>query len=203
MITVREYTDDDFENLLEFCRIESQEDHPSSVNMWIEKWESDCRTLPFILKFTERFKGNNGKFFIVYSDNRIIGCSGIYKSEYTNKLFIAGSRTWLAREFRNKQLLKNEILPVQKDWAITEKANIIALCFNEYNSSAIRLFRIGMKTGNRTPRHLFYSNYNEVEFPVIIQFTAQWVIYETLSNYRFDWNKIRSPSLQLLDTTKD
>ncbi len=159
MISVREYIDNDFQNLLEFCQIESQEDHPASENMWVKDWETDCRTLPFILTRTDRFRDGNGKFYLAFDNDKLIGCSGVYKSEYTDRLFIAGSRTWLSKRYRNNQILKNDILPAQKDWAVFERADVIALCFNKYNTSAIRLFRIGQKTGTRTPRHLFYNNY--------------------------------------------
>lgn len=193
MISVREYNDNDFQTLLDFCKEESKEDHPAAENMWVENWQEDCRTLPYILQFTNRFKFNNGQFYLAFDDQKLIGCSGVYKSEYTEKLCFAGTRTWLNKTYRNNQILKNEFLPIQKDWVISEHAEVIALCFNSYNSSAIRLFRIGQKTGTRSPRHLFSSNYNEVKFPVIVQFTEQWVIYENLGSYRFDWNDIKSP----------
>ncbi len=181
------YNDTYFNSLLEFCRIESQEDHPASKNMWEEDWENNSHTLPFILKNTDRFK-TKGQFQLLIDNGTIIGCSGVYK--FTDKVAIAGVRTWLSKPYRTKQYLKNYFLPEQKDWAILNKAEVIALTFNEYNAGVTRLFRIGMATGTRTPRHLFSSNYNELDFPVDIQYTPQWVIYENLTNYRFDWKSI-------------
>jgi len=189
---VKEFDIEDFQNLLNFCELESKEKHPAAPNMWTEDWENNSHTLPFILTKTDRFFNNNGKFYLLIDNDKIVGCSGVYKSEYSEKLVIAGARTWLSRSYRNVQHLKNDFLPLQRDWAIEHKADVIALSFNKYNVSAIRLFRIGQKTGSRSPRHIFYKNYNELDFPVIIQYTPQWVIYENLNDYQFDWEMIRA-----------
>ena len=52
--------------------------------------------------------------------------------------------------------------------------------------------RLGEKRTARQPYHLFYNNFNEVEFPVTIQYTKQWIIYEKLDpNFDFNWISIQ------------
>ena len=51
--------------------------------------------------------------------------------------------------------------------------------------------RAGEGPIRRTKKHLFYSNINRVEFPVNIQNTKQWVLYEKIDvNWDFDWKTI-------------
>jgi hypothetical protein len=43
----------------------------------------------------------------------------------------------------------------------------------------------------RQPHHLFYNGAIEVKFPVTIQYTKQWVLYEKLDpRFEFDWQII-------------
>lgn len=191
MISVREYNDSDFEIVLEYCKEQSQENHPAASNMWQENWQSKPETLPFILNSKTRFD-NKGKFFLLFEENKIIGCSGIYISDFSDKIAIAGARTWISRKYRTKQYVKDYLLPIQKDWAISNNVEIVALTFNDYNVSVIRLFTIGQATGSRSKRHLFSDNFNVLDFPVIIQYVPQWVIYENLTEYRFPWESIKA-----------
>lgn len=191
MILTREYTDADFGLVLGYCKEQSKENHPASSNMWQENWESKHETLPFILKTGIRF-GRKGKFFLLFDGNKIIGCSGIYISDFSERIAIAGARTWVSREYRTKQYVKDYLLPVQKDWAILNNIDIIALTFNEYNVSVIRLFTIGQAVGSRSNRHLFSNNFNVLNFPVLIQHVPQWIIYENLTDYRFPWEIIKA-----------
>jgi hypothetical protein len=75
---------------------------------------------------------------------------------------------------------------------------IIALSFNDYNKNIIQIFkrgRLGEKPGrinSRESKNLFYNGLCEVKFPVTIQYTPQWVIYEQLdSSFKFDWNTLK------------
>jgi hypothetical protein len=86
-----------------------------------------------------------------------------------------------------------------KSYRVFNKRNIklIALTFNEYNKNLIQVFqkrRLGEtkeRIKTRQPHHLFYNNLTKVEFPVTIQYTKQWVIYETLdSTFNFNWENI-------------
>ena len=52
--------------------------------------------------------------------------------------------------------------------------------------------RFGEKRTPRQSHHLFYNGVNELEFPVTIQNTKQWLMYEKIdSSFEFNWNTIR------------
>ena len=192
MITVAPYKTEDCSNLLKFCRIESMDKHPSSENMWHTNWETMPNTLPYILQFGNRFAERNGEFYILRDDNNnIIGCSGIYVSEFSPRVALAGTRTWINRKYRNMQLVKNYLLVAQRDWAVRNNIEIVACSFNEHNKNIRTLFSRGQKIGTRTPNHMFYKNFNVLDFMVTIQNVPQWVIYENLTDFKFDWESIR------------
>jgi hypothetical protein len=79
--------------------------------------------------------------------------------------------------------------------AIKNKCKQVALTFNDYNKNIIAIWkrtRLGEKRTPREPRHMFYSNFNEVPFPVTIQYTSQLVIYEKLDEeWAFNWHTIK------------
>jgi hypothetical protein len=80
---------------------------------------------------------------------------------------------------------------------MNKNIKMIALSFNEYNKNIIQIFkrnRLGEKPGrinSREPHNIFYSGLHEVNFPVTIQYTRQWIIYEKIDNtFNFDWSKL-------------
>jgi hypothetical protein len=183
------------EKFFKFCKESSLQNDPASVNMWSNDWEIQSHTLPYILSNTNRYSSPNGEFFIVLDNSRIIGCSGIYFSNFSSNLALAGCRTWVTKEYRNKSLPREILLPAQKKWAQDRNASAIGLTFNEYNKNLIstwKRIRLGEQRTTRQPHHLFYSNFNEVDFPVTIQYTKQWIIYERLDPaFDFDWTTIQ------------
>ncbi len=186
-------TDTKFLNWLE--QEYQQSDDVSRSNIWSNNWRDDPSTLPYLLEFTDRFEGDRGLFSILEYNGTIIGCAGIYISEFSQDIAIAGCRAWITESFRNKTLVRDYILPYQKAWSISKGCKQIALTFNEYNKNLIQTFkrnRLGLeKLSERTPEHLFYNGIEEVLFPVIIQHSIQWVIYEQLDpNWSFDWQQI-------------
>jgi hypothetical protein len=127
-----------------------------------------------------------------------VACSGVYISEFSKDIVIAGVRTWVNKNYRHLTLNRDYLLAEQKKWAIDRNAKIIALSFNEYNKNIIQIFkrnRLGENSGrinSRLPKHIFYNGLQEIKFPIIIQYTPQWVIYEKLdSNFTFDWTTIK------------
>lgn len=181
-----------------FLKISSNEtDLPAHSNMWNDDWIKHNNTLPYVLEYTDRFKDNNGRFHIVYHDDEIIACGGVYKSDFSNLVSLAGTRTWIKKEYRNKSISRDYILPVHKSWSIEQGCKIVAICFNEYNKNLIKAFkriRLGESTdriSTRQMQHLFYSGLCELDFPITIQYTKQWVIYEKLEDWDFDWESIR------------
>lgn len=148
-----------------------------------------------------RFDGNAGQMYVIYDGTRIIGCSGCYISEFSDKVGLLGVRSWLEPEYRSKQIIRNLVLPEQRDWMISKGMKQVALSFNEYNRNLVYLFTRGfVKREHRTPRHMFYWNMNVLSYRVVIQHTPQWVIYEKVdptSDWSFDWFTLacREPDL--------
>lgn len=189
----------DNSEFFDFLKTESLEvDQPACVNLWSKDWETNVHTLPYILTNTKRFDGINGEFYIIYNDGKIVACSGVYISDFSADIAIAGVRTWVNKNYRHLTLNKDYLLVEHKKWAMDKNMKIIALSFNDYNKNIIQIFkrgRLGEKSGrinSRESKNLFYNGLCEVKFPVTIQYTPQWVIYEQLdSNFEFDWNTLK------------
>jgi hypothetical protein len=186
------------DQFFKFCYECSKEtDQPAANNMWEDDWFNKSHTLPYILEIDNRFKYPNGEFFILSTDDEIVGCSGVYQSTFDKNICIAGVRTWIKPEHRHSSINREYFFPTQKQWALEHNFKIISLTFNSYNKNMIEIFkrkRIGEKLNRletRQPKHLFYSNFNQVPFSVVVQNTEQWLIYEKLSDYTFDWDTIR------------
>ena len=179
----------------EFCKEASLQNDPAAVNMWAEDWSVKSHTLPCILINSNRYSGNNGEFFLIMHQSEIVGCGGVYFSEFDSKFALAGGRTWIQPTYRNKSLPRELLLPAQKKWAQDRNASAIGLTFNEYNKNLISTWkrtRLGENRSPRQPYHLFYNNFNEVDFPVTIQYTKQWIIYEKLDpTFKFDWSTVK------------
>jgi len=168
----------------------------AAKNMWDESKSKS--SLVYILENTDRFLYPNGEFNILFYNSLIVGCAGVYKSLFSNEIALAGTRAWLSKEFRNKHILREYFLPNHKLWAKMNYCKAVALCFNEYNKSLIKVFkrtRLGESSSRvnfKEPKHLFYNGICEIDFPVIIQHTKQYVIYEKLdTNFMFDWQLIK------------
>jgi len=195
MYAIYEYKDINRDYFFEFLKKEFLEyKHPARVNMWHDDWQEYPNTLPYLLEITKRFNSDKGNFFIITDDDKIVGCSGVYKSDFNDRIAIAGVRSWLSKKYRNKNLLKKFLFPKHKEWALKNNCGQIALCFNDYNKNLIEIFKrtrlseSALRIKSRGPADLFYTGLHEVDVPVNIQYTQQWVIYEKLdSKFDFDW----------------
>ena len=168
------------------------------ANMWDNNWMTKVNTLPYVLEKTDRFNEINGKFHIIYNDSDIVACGGVYRSQFNDLIGIGGVRTWTNDKYRHQSLLREFLLPLHKTWCIEHNMKMIVLSFNEYNKNLIQVFkrkRLGEqedRINSREPHHLFYNGVNELEFPVTIQYTKQWIIYERLhEDFNFDWSSIK------------
>lgn len=183
----------------DFCRAASLEtEQPASANMWDDDWNNHPNTLPYILTNTDRFLNGNGDFSILFDGENIACCGGVYRSNFEKFISLAGTRTWTSKNYRHNTLIRDYILPYHKLWSIEKGCKQVALCFNNYNKNMIKIFyrsRLGESPDRifqRSPKHLFYSNIYEVPFPVNIQNTPQWVVYESLdTRWEFDWSSLK------------
>jgi hypothetical protein len=182
--------------LFDFCIAASLEtNQPAASNMWHSNWSEYSHTLPYLLFNGSRFSAPTGEFFLLEDNGKIVGCSGVYTSEFSNDIAVAGCRMWIAAGYRNQSLAREYFLPAQKAWAVENKFKSIALTFNEYNKNIKEIWRrsrLGENRSPREPRHIFYDNFNELKFLVNVQHTPQWIIYETLDpTWNFDWESIK------------
>jgi len=167
---------------------------PASINMWDDDWMNKNHTLPYLLEKSNRFS-EFGVYNVLFDNDTVIACSGIYTSGFCPELAIAGTRTWIKKNYRNKSIARDFLLPTEKKWAIDNNFKAIAICFNDYNKNMPTIWnrrRFGEKRTPRQSHHLFYNDMNELEFPVTIQYTKQWVVYEKLDpSFDFDWSSIK------------
>jgi len=195
LIEYKNLTNQQRELFFEFLKEARKETtQPAHENMWDDDWANKNSTLPYLLEKTNRFS-INGKYHIAFDNENVVGCSGVYSSAFCPDLAIAGTRTWIAKDYRNLSIAREVFLPVEKAWAIQNNFKAIAICFNDYNKNIIKIWsrnRLGEHRTKRSAYHLFYNGVNEVEFPVEIQYTKQWIIYEKLQNdFTFDWSSIK------------
>ena len=167
-------------DLLAFCKNET-EAHANRCNIG---------DLPELIE--SRFNGK-GRMFAAYSNDRIIGCSGLYFSDFSEHIVLLGCRSWITPSFRSKSIIRDSFLPVQKRLALDLGAKQVAISFNNHNKNLRQLFlRNLIKRKPRTPDFLFYGNLNVLDFSVWIKNTPQWVLYERLTNdWDFDWASLR------------
>lgn len=184
------------EYFYEFLKQIQKENMAAGSNMWHDSWKEKSETLPFILNNTDRFI-KKGDYHVLFDGGKIIACGGIYVSGFSDDVALAGVRAWVSKDYRNNSILREYILPSHKKWAQDKNIKIIALTFNEYNRNLRKVFmrrRIGEsleRITTRKPYHLFHNGINELKFPVTIQYTKQWIIYEKLQDdFEFDWKSI-------------
>ncbi len=193
--SIRPFESVDNEHFFNFCQQAFLDvAQPAHTNMWSDTWQTDTHTLPYLLEIEKRFSDPNGKFFVIYYNDDIVGCSGIYQSDFNQHICIAGIRSWINSSHRGKFLLGRYLFPEQVRWAKQNSYKQIALTFNEYNRSLKNIFlRNGLGVQkNRQEDSLFYTGVHQVDFPVTIKHTKQWVIYQKLDeNWDFDYSQIK------------
>lgn len=184
---------DVFFEFLQEARKETSQ--PAHENMWDNDWQNKNNTLPYLLEHTTRFT-TDGKYHVAFDGDKIVGCSGVYISAFCKDLAIAGTRTWIAKNYRHLSIAREVLLPTEKAWAIENNFKAVAICFNDYNKNMTKIWkrvRLGEKRTPRQSHHMFFNGVNELEFPVNVQYTKQWIIYEKLDpNFEFDWSSIRT-----------
>jgi hypothetical protein len=196
IITYRELSSHQKTIFFNFLKEASTEiTQPAHTNMWDDDWVNKNHTLPYLLEKTDRFNGS-GEYNILFNGDAVIASSGVYVSNFCPDLVIAGTRTWIHKSYRNKSIARDYLLTTEKSWAIQNNYKAIGICFNDYNKNIINIWkrkRLGENRTTRQSHHLLYNGVNEVPFPVTIQYTKQYIIYEVLhSDFYFDWDTIRN-----------
>lgn len=194
MFTSKSYYDlnnieqNQFVDFLESIRHEK--DQPAYINMIPGNSKN---TLLYILDNTSRFK-INGMFQILYNDTDIVGCSGAYQASFSQDICILGVRTWIRKDYRNKNIARDYLLPNEKKWAMKKGYKCVVLTFNDYNKNLLHLWfrsRLGKVTPKREQYHFGFNGVHTLDFAVNIQYTKQYIIYEPLTDdFYFDWSVI-------------
>lgn len=196
IVSYQDLTLNQHQTFFEFLQEANKEtSQPAHENMWDTNWQNKNNTLPYLLEKSDRFTVH-GVYNVLFDGDTIAGCSGVYASSFCPELAIAGTRTWINKEYRNMSIAREYLLPAEKAWAVENNFKAIATCFNDYNKNMTKIWkriRLGENRTPRLPHHIFYNGVNELEFPVIIQYTSQWIMYEKLDpSFNFDWSSIRT-----------
>jgi hypothetical protein len=172
----------------DFCYAQAETREPAAANM---------TEVPELIR--QRFSGDKGVMLVVFDGVRIIGCSGCYVSDFSPHIGLLGARSWLLKEYRAQQIIRDHVWPMQRDMMIGAGMKQVAVTFNDYNRNLAHFVKRNVvKRAPKTPRHLFYLNKTALNYPVVIQHTPQWVIYEKLDpHWSFDWFTLsyRAPDL--------
>jgi hypothetical protein len=201
MFIVKNIFDDNYhlkhtDKILDYCKQAfNEKDQPGHANMWHEDWENQSSTLPYLLYCSERFTNGNGMMLLLLDeDDNILGTSGANVSEFDRNVVLGGVRTWLNKDLRGQFMMGRHVLPHQLKWATESGFKTLALTFNDYNKRLLPYFArsgLGIKK-KRMPGSLFYNGQYILDFPVIINYTKQWVVYHKIDElYQPDWESIR------------
>lgn len=188
-------TDNERDSFVEFLKETSTETtQPAYVNMYDIDWHNKPNTLMYILEYTDRFK-TNGFYQVVFDGDKVIASGGAYGSDFSSDIAILGTRTWIHKDYRHKLISREQLLPNEKQWAIDNGFKAIVLTFNDYNKNLMKLWnrtRLGESRSPRESHHFGFNGVTEIEFPVLIQYTKQYVLYETLDpSFNYDWSLIQ------------
>ena len=200
MYQVKKYqdlTDSELKSFWDTLELESKKDSsPAMVNMFDTRWRNEQHTLRYILEVENKF--NPGEYFILFNNSLPVAAGGVYFSEWTTDIAMAGIRTWAHTEHRNKLLVAEYILPACKAWAVKNECRAITLTFNDYNKNLIKVCtrtRAGesaTRITGRTAKRMFYSGAIVVDNPLEINYTKQWLIYEKLNaDFEFNWDNVK------------
>jgi hypothetical protein len=179
-------------DFFKFIKLAANSQDPAAKNMYDKNWRNLPNTLPFLLYKTNRF--HNGIFVVVYCQDELIACGGLYSSDFSSRFALAGTRMWIKKEFRNKFVARNYLLPYFKKYAIENNYQAIGVCFNEYNKNLAKTWfktRLGEKKNPRTWYYLGFDNLELLDHAVSIKNTKQYLLYEKIDKeFVFDWSTI-------------
>jgi hypothetical protein len=179
-------------------QVELDNKSPAMENMYSDQWRTESHTLRYLLDIENRFSKEHGAYYVLFDGDKSIASGGVHYSDWTDNIAMAGIRTWVHTEYRNMFLAADYILPACKKWAKKHECKIITLTFNEYNKNLIKTWtriRAGENKNRirrRKPKHIFHNNIVVIDYPLEINYTKQWLIYENLFDiFDFSWQEIK------------
>jgi hypothetical protein len=180
--------------LINFCKTAyHNKKDPAHVNMWHPDWENNSETLLFNIFVSKRLCGATGETFLLWRDDLLIAVSSVYVSSFDSNVAIGGVRSWVVGKYRGDLMIGRYLLPLQYQWAKKRNLKTFMLTFNDYNKKLINIIkRSGFgRVKNRTEEKPFFYGVHTIDFPVTIQHTKQWIVYDKIDkNYEPNWKKI-------------
>lgn len=180
----------------DFCRISYQENkHEAHINMQYEDWEKAPASLLYLLCIEKRFSIHNGGLqLLVNEGGSIVAVSGYYRSDFNDRIYIIGVRSWVLKEFRHNLLIAEYMLPYQLNEVVKRNADFALITFNESTRAFAQLIERANKNPNDSLKFFFGSKYPDLykdmklwPYPLKIKNVKQWVLIKSLTKSHFDW----------------
>lgn len=189
----------EYDQFIDFLKSFRNDPSPAIQNMWDDDWPNKSNTILYLLNNSKRFKEPKGSFYIYYNNDEIAACAGVYVSDFNPHITLSAVRLLIGYKYRHQRVGINIVFPHHRQWAIEHNQKMIATTFNEYNKNLSEIFtrkRFGESVTAdekiNQPNKFFYNGYNKLSFPVKIQNTKQWVVYEYLdTSWQYDWQDIK------------
>lgn len=184
LTNVNELDQKQINDVINFCS-QINNTHQADLNMVVEDYQIKPNSLLYTLLIEKRFAANNGIFNLLYLDDKLIGLSGAYKSDFNDRVVIGGVRTYTLNDVRNSFHHSEHILPAQIAWAREQNAEVFCLTFNKYNEWLVNFIERankgkGIVLGKQVPISLLgFERHPKL---VRIKFTEQILLKKYLIN---------------------
>lgn len=196
-ITSEEVTPEIFEDLFKFCEATSLDQKLNAENWTAKDWENSKHSLLYCLLKEKRFREGQGQFHMLYSQNRLVAVSGVYRCKFAfEDVAIGGVRAYTLPLERTTGVMEegkffhgDYIFPEQIRWARAQGLKKFLLTFNESNLWLAKfILRIGQKKSvllgyrpSAEARELYRDFYMYPE-KVMIKNVPQYVLIKNLEN---------------------
>ena len=176
----------DLNKLIVFCKDAIDDSIPGSVNLDTVNWENKPHTLLHTLIKEKRFNSESrSNYLLLEKGDHYIAGSGFYPLKNDHNVCILSTRTYVIKTERGKLLNGYFLLPEQIKLAKELNYKSLILTFNEYNlwlkkSIHRASFNQSKFAGLKIPDS--YKNWKPLDYPVTIQYTKQWCLYQHLDD---------------------
>ncbi len=196
-ITSEEVTPEVFEDLFKFCEATNFDKKLNAENWSTKDWENSKPSLLYCLLKENRFRKGQGLFHMLYSQNKLVAVSGVYRCKFAfEDVAIGGVRAYTLPFERTTGVLEegkffhgDYIFPAQIRWAREQGFKKFMLTFNESNLWLAKfILRIGQKRsvllGYRLSEEAreVYKDFYMFPDKVMIKNVPQYVLIKNLEN---------------------
>lgn len=162
----------EYTQLKEFLTIECTDStEPAAVNMLY----SQPSGLMYNIDKQLRWREDQGRIYLMYDNDRVIGVSCVEFPERSQNFAIGGIRTWITQSHRSQALI-HLLLDQHRDWAYQRSCKFLLLTFNHYNRAA----HLAMFKSSKFRQSIGWSDWwddcHPVGKPISIRNTDQWCI---------------------------